>query len=46
MHNKVIACIDDYQYAESVCGYAAGSAQRLDAPLSLKRARISLMVLR
>ncbi|WP_439510241.1 universal stress protein [Marinimicrobium koreense] len=35
MHNKVIACIDDSQYAESVCGYAAWSAQRMDAPLSL-----------
>lgn len=35
MHNKVIACIDDSQYAESVCDYAAWSAQRLDAPLSL-----------
>lgn len=35
MHNKVIACIDDSQYAESVCDYAAWSAQRMDAPLSL-----------
>ncbi|WP_111640350.1 universal stress protein [Marinimicrobium alkaliphilum] len=35
MHNKVIACIDDSQYAESVCDYAAWSAQRMSAPLSL-----------
>lgn len=35
MHNKVIACIDDSRYAESVCDYAAWSAQRMDAPLSL-----------
>lgn len=35
MHNKVIACIDDSQYAESVCDYAAWGAQRMDAPLSL-----------
>lgn len=35
MHNKVIACIDDSQYAESVCDYAVWSSQRLEAPLSL-----------
>jgi len=35
MHHKVIACIDDSRYAESVCDYAAWSARRMDAPLSL-----------
>lgn len=35
MQNKVIACIDDSRYAESVCDYAAWSAQRMEAPLSL-----------
>lgn len=34
MHNKVIACIDDSRYAESVCDYAAWSARRMEAPLS------------
>lgn len=34
MHHKVIACIDDSQYSESVCDYAAWSAQRMGSPLS------------
>lgn len=33
--DKVIACIDDSRYAESVCDYAGWSAQRMAAPLSL-----------
>jgi nucleotide-binding universal stress UspA family protein len=32
---KVLACIDDSRYAESVCDYAAWSALRLAIPLSL-----------
>lgn len=32
---KVLACIDDSTYAESVCDYAAWSALRLAVPLSL-----------
>jgi len=32
---KVLACIDESTYAEAVCDYAAWSAQRMDAPLSL-----------
>lgn len=35
MTGKVIACIDDSQYAESVCDYAAWSVARMNAPLSL-----------
>ncbi|MDO9477309.1 MAG: universal stress protein [Pseudohongiella sp.] len=35
MTGKVIACIDDSQYAESVCDYAAWCVARMDAPLSL-----------
>lgn len=35
MRNKVIACIDDSQYAQAVCDYAAWSAKQMDAPLSL-----------
>lgn len=35
MQPKVIACIDDSRYAEAVCDYAAWSAQRMSAPLSL-----------
>ncbi|BFM19819.1 universal stress protein [Gilvimarinus japonicus] len=35
MNNKVIACIDDSQYAQAVCDYAAWSATQMDAPLSL-----------
>lgn len=35
MQPKVIACIDDSRYAEAVCDYAAWSAQRMQAPLSL-----------
>lgn len=31
----VIACIDDSRYTASVCDYAAWSAQRMSAPLSL-----------
>lgn len=34
-NDTVIACIDDSSYGEAVCDYAAWSAQRLDAPLSL-----------
>lgn len=32
---KVLACIDESRYAESVCDYARWSAGRMDAPLSL-----------
>jgi nucleotide-binding universal stress UspA family protein len=32
---KVLACIDDSCYAEAVCDFAAWSAQRMQAPLSL-----------
>lgn len=32
---KVLACIDHSPYAESVCDFAAWSAQRMEAPLSL-----------
>jgi len=32
---KVIACIDESRYAESVCDYALWSAGRMEAPLSL-----------
>jgi len=32
---KVLACIDESRYAESVCDYARWSAARMDAPLSL-----------
>ncbi len=35
MTGKVIACIDDSRYAESVCDYAAWSVTRMQAPLSL-----------
>jgi len=35
LSGKVLACIDDSRYAESVCDYAAWGAQRMDAPLSL-----------
>jgi nucleotide-binding universal stress UspA family protein len=35
MTGKVIACIDNSQYAESVCDYAAWSVARMNAPLSL-----------
>jgi nucleotide-binding universal stress UspA family protein len=35
MNRKVIACIDDSQYAQAVCDFAAWSAQQMDAPLSL-----------
>jgi len=38
MQSKVIACIDDSRYAEAVCDYAAWSAQRMAAPLSLLHA--------
>lgn len=38
MQPKVIACIDDSRYAEAVCDYAAWSAQRMAAPLSLLHA--------
>lgn len=38
MHNKVIACIDDSCYAESVCDYATWSSVRMNAPLSLLHA--------
>ncbi len=34
-NDTVIACIDDSGYGEAVCDYAAWSAKRLDAPLSL-----------
>lgn len=32
---KVLACIDESRYAESVCDYARWSAAQMDAPLSL-----------
>jgi nucleotide-binding universal stress UspA family protein len=32
---KVLACIDESRYAESVCDYAQWSAARMQAPLSL-----------
>lgn len=32
---KVLACIDESRYAESVCDFAAWSAERMEAPLSL-----------
>lgn len=35
MAGKVLACIDDSVYAEAVCDYAAWSAQRMGAQLSL-----------
>ncbi|WP_049723683.1 universal stress protein [Gilvimarinus polysaccharolyticus] len=35
MRNKVIACIDDSQYAQAICDYAAWSAKQMGAPLSL-----------
>ena len=35
MTGKVLACIDDSCYAEAVCDFAAWSAQRMNAPLSL-----------
>ncbi|HSX85591.1 MAG TPA: universal stress protein, partial [Cellvibrio sp.] len=38
MSLNVIACIDDSCYAQAVCDYAAWSAQRMNAPLSLLHA--------
>lgn len=38
MSLNVIACIDDSRYAEAVCDYAAWSAQRMAAPLTLLHA--------
>lgn len=32
---KVLACLDESRYATPVCDYAAWSARRMDAPLSL-----------
>ena len=32
---KVLACLDESRYATPVCDYAAWSAERMDAPLSL-----------
>ena len=38
MSLNVIACIDDSCYAEAVCDYAAWSAHRIEAPLTLLHA--------
>ncbi len=38
MQQNIIACIDDSQYATSVCDFAAWSAERLTAPLVLLHA--------
>ena len=38
MSLNVIACIDDSCYAEAVCDYAAWSAHRMEAPLTLLHA--------
>jgi len=35
MRTKVIACIDDSQYAQAICDYAAWCAKQMHAPLSL-----------
>jgi len=35
LEGKVLACIDHSPYAESVCDFAAWSAERMTAPLSL-----------